>query len=91
MDHGRFIDYGIFCMWFLFQKQCRISKQWSFISKQNQCVQLKYIWEYILPWISTFNIDEAKSASEAYIRMLWKAVADRTTYTDLSESSCSYT
>ena len=38
-----------------------------------------------------FNIDEAKSASEAYIRMLWKAVADRTTYTDLSESSCSYT
>ena len=23
--------------------------------------------------------------------MLWKAVADRTTYTDLSESSCSYT
>ena len=38
-----------------------------------------------------FNIDEAKSASEAYIRMVWKAMADKTTYTDLSESSCSYT
>ena len=38
-----------------------------------------------------FTIIDAKTACESYISGLWRAVADRVKYTDLSECSCCYT
>ena len=38
-----------------------------------------------------FSIQEAKCASDIYINDLWKAIKERISFTDLSESPCAYT
>ena len=40
---------------------------------------------------TAFTILDAKAACESYIQDLWKAIATRITYTDLSDSPCAFT